>query len=78
MNTSPKTTILGYIIIFLDIANLVGESVKHNGLPTDVQAWIIFAGGLATGVGLILAKDFNVSNAKDPQPAQPVREEKPK
>ena len=69
MNTSFKTSIFGYIIIFLDIANLIGEAVKQHGLPSDVQGWIIFAGGLATGIGLILAKDFNVTNS--PQPVQP-------
>lgn len=70
VGASWKTAFIGYVIIALDILNLIGEAVKQQGLPTDIQGWIVFAAGLATGIGLILAKDFNVSNS--PRPAASV------
>lgn len=63
---SWKTAFVGYLIIALDVLNLIGEAVKKQGIPTDIQGWIVFAAGLATGVGLILAKDFNVTNSSKP------------
>ena len=67
---SFKTSIIGCIIIALDLLKLVGDAIKEQGMPTDLNGWIVFAAGLATGVGLILAKDYNVSNSS--HPAAPV------
>lgn len=67
---SYKTAIFGYIIIGLDLLKLIGDAVKQEGLPTDMNGWIVFVGGLATGIGLILSKDWNVSNA--PRPVAPM------
>lgn len=66
LSASYKTAIVGYIIIALDLLKLIGDAIKAEGMPTDLNGWIVFAAGLATGVGLILAKDFNVSNAPKP------------
>ena len=66
IGASFKTSIIGYIIIALDLLKLVGDAIKEQGMPTDLNGWIVFAAGLATGVGLILAKDYNVSNSSHP------------
>jgi len=72
MGASNKTTIIGYIIIALDMIKLAGDSIQQGGVPTDLNGWIVFAAGLATGIGLILSKDFNVSNAPKPTAATQV------
>lgn len=63
---SYKTSIFGYIIIALDVLKLIGDAVKQGGVPTDMNGWIVFVAGLATGIGLILSKDYNISNAPRP------------
>lgn len=67
---SWKTGILGYIVIALDVLQFIAQAVEKQGIPTSFQGWITTLGGLAGGIGLLVAKDFNVSNA--PQPAAPT------
>lgn len=71
---SYKTAIVGYIIIALDLIKLVGDAIKADGMPTDLNGWIVFAAGLATGIGLILSKDYNVSNSPKPSASIVVSE----
>jgi len=67
---SWMTTVFGYAVIVLTV---VQQAFIEHGLPEDVAGWIKFAGGIVTGVGIALAKDFNKSNAPKPEPvAQPV------
>jgi hypothetical protein len=64
------TTLVGYVVIVLTVAQQV---FTEHGMPADTAGWIKFLGGIVTGVGIALAKDFNKSNSAHPQPvAQPV------
>ena len=71
---SWKTAVLGYIIVGLDLIKLIGDAVKAQGLPTDMNGWIVFVAGLATGIGLILSKDYDKSNAPLPVATATVSE----
>ena len=71
---SWKTASLGYIILALDIMKLIGDAVKTGGIPADLNGWIIFVTGLATGIGLILSKDYDKSNAPLPVATATVSE----
>lgn len=62
--SSWMTSAVGYLVIILTVANQV---YVEQGLPTGVHEWITFAGGIVTGVGIALAKDYNKSNSKDPE-----------
>lgn len=68
--SSWMTTVVGYVVIVLTV---VQQAVVDDGLPSDAAGWIKFVGGIVTGVGIALAKDFNKSNAPKPEPvAHPV------
>lgn len=68
---SWMTTVFGYLVIVLTV---VQQAVVEQGLPSDLAGWVKFAGGIVTGVGIALAKDFNKTNATNPEPvAQPVK-----
>jgi hypothetical protein len=60
MFSSPLTTIVGYVILVLTALNQV---FVEQGIPKDGKGWITFAVSIATGLGAVFAKDFNVSNA---------------
>ncbi len=70
MASSWMTTVLGIIVLIGDIGNLVTVSIEKQGIPTNATQWFYTLSGLATGVGLLVAKQFNVSNS--PHPAAPV------
>ncbi len=70
MAASWMTTVLGIIVLIGDIGNLVTVSIEQNGIPTNATQWFYTLSGLATGIGLLVAKQFNVSNS--PHPAAPI------
>ena len=71
LGSSWMTSAVGYLVIVLTVAQQV---FTEQGLPTDTAGWIKFAGGIVTGVGIALSKDFNKSNAPKPEPvAQSVQ-----
>ena len=49
---------------------LILMTIEENGIPHDASTWANFAGKIFIGVGLIFAKQKNVSNS--PTPAAPV------
>jgi hypothetical protein len=63
--SSWMTTLVGYVVIVLTVAQ---QAVVEDGLPGDTAGWIKFVGGIVTGVGIALAKDFNKTNAPQPEP----------
>ena len=65
LGSSWMTTAVGYLVIVLTVAQ---QAVTEHGMPTDVTGWIKLAGGIITGVGIALAKDFNRSNSPSPEP----------
>ena len=70
LGASWMTSLVGYAVMVLTVVHQV---FTEHGLPDDVAGWIKFGGGILTGVGLALAKDFNKSNAPNPErTAQPV------
>lgn len=69
LGASWMTTLVGYVVIVLTVANQV---YSEQGLPANVHEWVGFIGGLATGVGIALAKDFNKSNSPHAQPVAAV------
>jgi hypothetical protein len=65
LGSSWMTSVVGYLVIVLTVAQQV---FTEQGMPSDVTGWLKFIGGLVTGVGIALAKDFNKSNAPAPEP----------
>jgi len=65
LGSSWMTTLVGYVVIVLTVAQ---QAVVEDGLPGDTAGWIKFAGGIVTGVGIALAKDYNKTNAPEPEP----------
>ena len=63
LGTSWMTSVVGYLVIVLTVANQV---YTEQGLPTNVHEWIGFIGGIVTGVGIALSKDFNKTNSPKP------------
>jgi len=70
MNASWKTTLAGVAAIL----TLIGTGITQylQGGMTAVR-WDVLLPGLLPAVGLIFAKDWNVSNAPAPGPAQQVK-----
>jgi hypothetical protein len=66
MSASWMTTILGIIVLVGDVGNLVTVSIEKNGIPTNATQWFYTLSGLATGIGLLVSKQFNVSNSTHP------------
>ena len=69
LGSSWMTTLVGYVVIVLTVANQV---LSEQGLPDTTQKWIGFIGGIVTGVGIALSKDFNKSNSPHAQPVAAV------
>lgn len=65
LGSSWMTSAVGYLVIVLTVAQQV---FTEQGMPGDVVGWLKFVGGLVTGVGIALAKDFNRSNAPNAEP----------
>ena len=65
---SWKTGLLGYVLIALDVLQFVGQAIDQQGIPTNFQGWIVTISGLAGGIGLIIAKDFDKSNSPHATP----------
>jgi len=63
---SWKTAIMGYALIVLDVIQFIGQAVEKQGVPNTLQGWIVTLAGLAGGIGLVIAKDFDKSNAPAP------------
>jgi NAD/NADP transhydrogenase beta subunit len=60
-NVSWKTTLIGWVVIVGDVVAFLQKTVTEQGLPSSLIEWITFGMALATGIGLILAKDRDVS-----------------
>lgn len=72
LGTSQQTSLVGWVIIAGDLIKLAIDVIREQGLPSDIQGWIGFGIAMATGIGLILAKDANKSNAPVPAPVANV------
>ncbi len=70
MSASWLTTLFGSGAILGALIQLVMMTIEENGLPHDASTWMNFATKIVVGVGLIMAKSYNVSNS--PNPAAPV------
>lgn len=70
LGSSPVTSILGYVMILITVAQQV---VTEQGMPSDTAGWIKLAGGIIIGIGLRFSKDQNVSNAPIPADAAQVK-----
>jgi hypothetical protein len=60
---SWMTTAMGYIVVAATVAQ---QAISEQGIPSDTAGWIKLVGGIVTGIGLMLAKDYNKSNAPVP------------
>lgn len=65
LGSSWMTSVVGYVVIVLTVANQV---FVEQGMPAGVAGWIKFVGGIVTGVGIALSKDFNRTNSPNPEP----------
>lgn len=67
------TTIFGAGAIGGSFIQLIMMTIEENGLPHDASTWMNFITKIIIGIGLILSKDYNKSNAPVPVPeAKPV------
>jgi hypothetical protein len=66
---STKTTISGIGVILATLGNAIAEYTAGGFAGVNVGVLIA---GFSTGVGLILAKDFNVTNSPAPVEASKV------
>ena len=69
MGASWLTTLFGSGAIVGALIQLVMMTIEDNGLPHDASTWMSFATKIVVGVGLILSKSYNVSNAPEPAAA---------
>jgi 1,4-dihydroxy-2-naphthoate octaprenyltransferase len=67
--TSPKTTLSGIASIVAGLAYAFSQYASGGFAAVN---WGVLLTTIITGVGLILAKDFNVSNSPSPAPAAKV------
>lgn len=72
MGASWLTTLFGAGAILGAIIQLIMLTIEDNGMPHDASTWANFATKIIVGVGLILSKSFNVSNAPAPAAATVV------
>jgi hypothetical protein len=69
VGASYLTTIFGVLTIMGDIGAFISHFMKDNPAPMTFEEGFAYFMGLATGVGLILAKSFNVTNSPTPKAA---------
>ena len=67
MGASWLTTLLGAAAIIGTVVQFIMGAIEESGMPHDPSTWMSFITKIVVGVGLILSKSYNVSNA--PQPA---------
>lgn len=72
LGASWLTTIFGGLTILSDVGSFASHFLATNPAPTTVQDWFVWGMGLVTGVGLIVAKSYNVSNSQRPAAAATV------
>jgi hypothetical protein len=66
LGSSWKTGLTGWIIVIGDMVKLIADIITEQGLPKDVSGWIGFGIALATGIGLIMSKDYDKTNSQHP------------
>lgn len=66
LGSSWKTGLAGWIIVIGDIVKLIADVIQEQGLPTNMSGWIGFGIALATGIGLIMSKDYDKTNSQHP------------
>jgi uncharacterized membrane protein YdcZ (DUF606 family) len=80
VKASYLTTLFGSGTILFAVIQLIMFNIEEGGMPHDTSTWFSFAGKVIAGVGIILSKSFNVSNAPNPAAAtvvSPASEAKP-
>lgn len=63
MKASWLTTLFGALVIFGDLGAIVSHYMAENPMPTTPEDWFKWGMGLAMGIGLAVAKSFNVSHS---------------
>jgi hypothetical protein len=69
LGASYKTTLAGIGMILVGVGNAIGEWKGGGFAAVNFTA---FLAAITAGIGLIMAKDSNVSNSPAPGPAAPV------
>lgn len=69
LGASWKTTLAGLSVLGGTAAQ---QAISQQGMPQSGSDWISFLVQLIIGLGLLLSKDHNVSNAQIPGEAKPV------
>lgn len=72
MGASWLTTVFGVLTILGDVGAFISRYMGDNEAPITPEGYFAYFMGLATGIGLILAKSFNVSNSSHPKAATVV------
>lgn len=72
MQASWLTTVFGVLTIIGDIGAFISHFMAENAAPITPEGWFAYAMGLVTGIGLIVAKAYNVSHAPTPAAAPAV------
>lgn len=72
MGKSWMNTVLGIVVLIGNLGNFIDAAITQHGVPATWHEWLIFLIANATGIGLIVSKQFNVSNSPDPVAATVV------
>lgn len=70
MKASWLTTLFGVLTILGDIGAFISHFMADNPAPITPEGYFAYFMGMVTGIGLIVAKAYNVSHA--PAPAEPA------
>jgi uncharacterized YccA/Bax inhibitor family protein len=66
VGASWRTSLVGYIAIASGVVGFIGDLLMTQGMPKTLPEYFLFGGLVLGGIGHILAKDSNVSNAPAP------------
>ena len=61
LGTSWKTSLMGWLLIGGDVIAFISKTLEAQSLPSTLFEWVAFGMAMITGIGMILAKDRDVS-----------------
>lgn len=70
LGPSWKTSLAGWTLIISGALGLIADIVVTQGIPKTLVEWLLFGSMLVGGIGKLVSKDSDVSNA--PKPVAPI------
>ena len=69
LGTSWKTSLMGWLLIGGDVIAFISKTLEAQALPNTLFEWVGFGMAMVTGIGMILAKDRDVTGLPKVVPA---------